>query len=100
MSDRFLKLNIGTLRQAIELSLDELERVHGAELHFDKDYFWAISSLDRMNVYEPPSDHTIGQISDIIGEIEKLVEDPERVTVLDAAKIAELLRTIGEALPS
>jgi hypothetical protein len=98
--DRSIELRLDVLRRALDLVLEELEATHGALLRIDRDYFWSIPAEQRMNVYEQPKDLTVGQLSELIEGMEKLVEDPERVTVVDAVKLAELLRNAGDALPS
>lgn len=96
----YLELRISVLRQALNLVVNELERAHGDRLLIDKDFFWAIPAEQRMNVYEQPADLTVGQISELLSGMDELVEDPARVTRVDAVKIAELLRTAGDALAS
>lgn len=96
----FLEIRFGHLRQALNLVVDELERAHGDCLRIDGDYFWAVPAEQRMNVYEQPASLTVGQLSDLLDGMQNLVEDPGRVTVVDAVKLAEVLRTAGDALPS
>ena len=98
--DGYLEIRIDVLREALNLVVDELGRAHGDRLLIDKDFFWAIPAEQRMNVYEQPAGLTVGQISELLDGMNRLVEDPARVTVVDAVKIAELLRTAGDALAS
>ena len=98
--DRYIELRIESLRQTLNVVLGKLESVHGDCLKLDKDYFWSIPAEQRMNVYEQPTGLTVGQLSELVESMERLADDPERVTVVDAVKLAELLRTAGDALPS
>ena len=98
--DEHLLLRMDVMREALNLVVDELERAHGESMRIDTDYFWSVPSPERTNVYQQPSELTIGQLSDLVEGMHSLVEDPERVTVVDAIKLAELLRTAGEALQS
>ncbi len=98
--ESYVELPIDVLREAVNLVVDELERTHGDRLRVDKDYFGAIPAEQRLNVYEQPTSLTVGQLSELMDGIQKLVQDPTRVTVRDAVRVAELLRSAGDALPT
>jgi len=58
-----------------------------------------VPAEQRTNVYDEPRSFTVGQISDLLSDLVKLDEDPSGVHLVDAARLAELLRTIGDTPP-
>ena len=100
MNQKTISVEVALLRRAIPLILDELERAHGDRITLPNDYFWSVPTPARWDVFTEPSTFTIGQLSDIIHEMERIVDSPEVATVIDAQKLADLLAATSELPPS
>jgi len=91
-----LVVDISQVRRAVEIAMDELERVVGSETKLEKDFFWAIPLEERFNPYQEPTTMTVGQLSELIEHVSALDADPERVTRQHLIWLGDLLKAIGE----
>lgn len=95
MADR-LRVPVALLRRASELLLDHLESVEGDAILLDRDYFWAIAPEQLYDAYTEPSTFTVGQLSDCVENLERLLDDPSLSTSFALVWLAELLRGAGQ----
>jgi hypothetical protein len=87
-----------TLRRAAEILLDRLATSSGAAVVLDKDMFWAIPAEHRANVYTEPTEFTVGQLTESLQNISRVVDDPSTATSYALVWLADLLRAAGEAV--
>lgn len=93
-----IEIPIETLRRATHILLDRLEASRGGVVALDTDMFWAIPVEDRTNVYAEPTEFTVGQLTDALEEVRRVVEDPSSATSYALVWLADLLRAAGEAV--
>jgi hypothetical protein len=93
-----IDISIETLRRAASVLLDRLESGAGATVALDKDMFWSIPAEQRSNVYAEPTEFTIGQLSESLQNVSRVVEDPSSATSYALVWLADLLRAAGEAV--
>lgn len=89
---------VDTLRRAASILFDRLEAAAGQAISLDKDMFWAIPPEYRSNVYAVPTEFTVGQLSDSLENLTRVVDDPDSATTFALAWLADLLRAAGEAV--
>lgn len=92
-----IDIPVDTLRRAAAVLLDRLEAVVGATVALDKDMFWVIPAEHRSNLYADPTEFTIGQLSDSLDTVNRIVDDPTLATSYALVWLADLLRAAGEA---
>jgi len=91
-------VSIDLLRALCVSLLDHLQSVEGSEVRLDKDYYWSIPVEQRYDVYNPPTDLTIGQLSECLTNLEQLRDDPSQTTSYALVWLADLMRAVGEAV--
>lgn len=96
--DEQVEIPVDTLRQAASILLDHLAAVEGPVVAIDKDMFWTISAEQRSNVYAEPSDFSVGQLSESLQNLGRIVEDPSIATSYALVWLADVARAAGEAV--
>jgi hypothetical protein len=67
-----------------------------SELTLDKDYFWSIPPAEAYDVYNEPSNLTVGQLTECLDNLKVIVEDPSRSTSFALVWLGELMRAVGQ----
>ena|SRR5215510_9947097 len=62
------------LRAAAELLLSHLENKGVTSITVCKDYYWDVPAAARYDRYQEPTKHTIGQLSDDMTELKRMME--------------------------
>ncbi|WP_309108256.1 hypothetical protein [Arthrobacter sp.] len=94
--DEPTRVSVQFLKEAIAVLLQHLEEVEGPEIGLEKDYFWSIPPERLYDVYNEPSSFTIGQLTESLGNLEKMVDDPTRVLSYGLVSMADVLRAVGQ----
>jgi hypothetical protein len=60
-------ISVQLLRAAADLVLTHLEKkVEGKEyITLNEDFYWDVPATDRYDVYQEPTKHDVGQLSDV-----------------------------------
>lgn len=90
------KISIQELRQFASTLLDTLEEKQGASVEIDQDYFWSIVRTERTRLAIEPTSLTIGQISECIEHLSRMLTEPDTRLTFGLVWLAEILRTIGD----
>jgi len=91
-----MKITTEELRQAVNLVLAHLEESGQREFEVEEDFYWNIPEAELYNPYNEPSNLDLGQLSDDIKEIRKILTG-ESPCVGDALVwIAALMRRLGK----
>jgi len=93
-----VRIPVELLRRESQLLLDHLESADGEVVSIDKDYYWAIAPEQLYDVYNEPSELTVGQLSECLANLEGIVGDPSRSTSYGLVWLADLIRTAGQAV--
>lgn len=96
--DERIEIPVDTLRRAVGILLDHLAAVEGPIVAIDKDMFWTIAAEQRNNVYAEPTQFSVGQLSESLQNIDRIVEDPSIATSYALVWVADVLRAAGEAV--
>jgi hypothetical protein len=88
-----MELETSELRTLFEGLLRHLEG-HTTTVTIEQDYFWAIESKGRWNLYETPASFTVGSLEESLDNLRKM----SRFGVLDYGFVwlADLLHAIGD----
>ncbi len=94
-----MNVNVSDLKCAANLLFQHLEATGHTQLSFNIDYYWSIPTEHVYNVYEEPHDLTIGQISDDLSELMRIVEGDSEPNVYALAWLASILRAAADTMP-
>ena len=89
---------VDTLRRAAEVLLDRLEDVAGTEVVIQQDMFWIIQPEQRFDLYVEPTEFTIGQLSESLDNVRRILEEPDLAISFGLVWLADLLRVAGETV--
>lgn len=95
MSDQ-VRVPLEVLRRATQVILDQMEDSGVSELTLDKDYFWSIPPDAAYDVYNEPSNLTVGQLTECLDNLKVIVADPSRSTSFALVWLGELMRAVGQ----
>ena len=96
--DQQVEIPVETLRRAADLLLSHLEAIEGPVVAIEKDMFWAIPAEQRNNVYAEPTDFTVGQLTESLQRVDRIVAGSSPVTSYALVWLADILRAAGEAV--
>jgi hypothetical protein len=89
-------VSINELALATEKLFEHLKELEIQSVELTSDYYWVISKDQRYNVYEKPTDFTIGQLQSDWQELEKVLSGQRKPLAYHFVWLAALLRSIGE----
>ena len=93
-----IQISIQLLRQVSQILLDHLELTVGDQVRLPHDYFWEIPPGELNDVYEKPSELTVGQLSDSISNLGDIAGDPSNSTSYGLVWLADVLRATGQSV--
>lgn len=93
-----IPIDIGLLEQAAALLIGHLREQAGPEALLDHDYYWSVPSTQEHNVYEMPTDLTVGQITECLEWLGAVVREPESALAYHLVYLGDVLRAVGQAV--
>ena len=94
-----MKINIDDISKIITLLLLNLKNSKGKEIELKTDFYWDISSIQQYNPYNEPTDISLGQLSDDLNEISRLLKSNGEVIPYDLKRAAEILKALSYENP-
>lgn len=95
-----LTVPIAELRRTFELTVAYIEVAASAQsVTLDQDYFWSVPAEELYDVYNTPSNLTIGQLSESWQLLRDLLADEDRALGYHLVWLADVLRAIGQTVP-
>jgi len=92
-------ISTSELRNAVNLLLAHLEE-HGVNVvEIADDFYWDVSQDMRYDKYEQPKQLNIGQLSDDINEVKRLVSGDAPAIGFGLVWVSAVLRRVGEISP-
>lgn len=85
------------LRAATNLLLSHLEQQGFKDIEIDADFYWDVPQEMRYDKYDEPKQHNVGQLSDDICELKRLVVGDAPPVGFALVWLGAVLRRIGEA---
>lgn len=83
-----------------DLLIRHIEKRHGSTIEVDADYFWSIQPDEIYNVYDQPTELTIGQLTESLDNIRSVAADPEHAVSYALVWLGDILRATGHKLVS
>jgi hypothetical protein len=91
-----MKIKVSELRSMAGMLFDHLEATGHVEIDVEEDFYWNIPAKERYAVYEVPSKHDMGQLSDDWQELQKIGDGRAEPVNMALVWFAAILRRIGE----
>lgn len=89
-----MKVNIDELGKIITILLFKLKEGKGGEIELMNDYYWDINAQELYNPYEYPKTFTLGQLSDDLAEIDRLLK-PDDPVPYDLKRVSNILKALS-----
>ena len=89
-----MRVNIDELQKIISLLLKKLKDSKGNEIELNNDYYWDISMEEIYNPYTEPKNISLGQLSDDLDEIKRLLHSDDAIAY-DLKRFANILKALG-----
>ncbi|WP_432939049.1 hypothetical protein ACQPXM_28615 [Kribbella sp. CA-253562] len=94
MSEEVPQITVGDLRAVFDILMKRLE-VEGKDIEFSADYYWSVPANELTNVYEEPTQLTVGQISETWMNLVELRDGRSDALAYGAVWLGDILRVIG-----
>lgn len=89
-----MKISIDEIQKITSLLLSRLKESRGNEIDITNDYYWDISDEELYNPYEEPKNITLGQLSDDIEEIQRLIKSDDAI-MYDLKRLSVIFKAIS-----
>lgn len=94
-----MKINIDKLQWIITLLLLKLKEGKGNEIELENDFYWDISEKELYNPYEMPQNISLGQLSDDLEEVERLLKSDDAISY-DLKRVSNILKSLSIENPT
>jgi len=91
------RLTTEQLKRAADLLLSHLESSGVTEVEIAEDFYWDVPAAKRYDQYDEPKEHTVGQLSDDMMEVKRMVDGDAPPVGYGLVWLAAILRRVGEA---
>lgn len=93
-----MEIDLSELRQIADRLFDHLKQNGHLTVTVEHDYYWDVPKSSRYDAYHPPSDHTLGQLSDDLSELRKITNGNSEPLSYALVWLGSMLRAVGEEL--
>ncbi|WP_136706756.1 hypothetical protein [Agromyces sp. H66] len=90
-----MEISIELLRRASTLLLDHLEEIGGDVVEVDEDYFWSVAPEQLYSLYEKPTEHTVGSLSDSLENVTEIADGTRATISYGLVWLADILGAVG-----
>lgn len=90
------QVTVVQLKAAAELLLSHLERNGVQTVEIAEDFYWDVPASKRYDEYDEPTEHTVGQLSDDVAELQRMLGNETPVVGYGLVWLAAVLRRVGE----
>jgi len=91
-----MEISIDKLRTTAYALLSHLEQSGITSVTISENYSWDVLADQRYDRYDEPREHTIGQLSDDLQELERMIDGHRPMVRYGLVWLAAILRRIGE----
>ena len=91
-----MDISVDKLRKTANALLSHLEQSGITSVTISEDYYWDVPTDQRYDRYDEPREHTIGQLSDDLQELEQMIDGHRPMVGYGLVWLAAILRRIGE----
>lgn len=89
-----MKVNIDEIQKITSLLLSKLKESKGNEIEISNDYYWDISQDELYSPYEEPKNVTLGQLSDDLEEVQRLIKSDDAI-MYDLKRLSNILKVLS-----
>jgi hypothetical protein len=89
-----MKVNIEEIQKITSLLLSKLKESKGNEIEISNDYYWDISQDELYSPYEEPKNITLGQLSNDLEEVQRLVKSDDAI-MYDLKRLSNILKVLS-----
>lgn len=89
-----MKVNIDEIQKITSLLLSKLKESKGNEIEISNDYYWDISQDELYSPYEEPKNVTLGQLSDDLEEVQRLIKSDDAI-MYDLNRLSNILKVLS-----
>lgn len=100
MTDHPTRFTTQELRAVFDVLMRHVEERHGSTIEVDADYFWSIAPEEIYDVYDQPTELTIGQLTESLHNIRSVTADPKQAISYALVWLGDVLRATGHKLVS
>jgi hypothetical protein len=93
-----MNINIDEIQKITFLLLAKVKESQGNDIQITKDYYWDITDDESYNPYAEPEHITLGQLSDDVEEVKRLLYSDEAI-MYDLRRIAIILKALSAEYP-
>jgi hypothetical protein len=90
------RVTTAELRNAADMLFAHLESNGIAAVAIEEDYYWDVPVEARYDKYKEPKKHTIGQLSDDVAEVKRMLKGDVQAVGYGLVWLAAVLRRVGE----
>lgn len=87
-------ISVDQIRQTLLALLDHLKSTYGNTIELESDYFWSIPDNAKYDVYNKPTELTIGQVSEVCEHLDKLAQPGQDAATYQLRWFAQLFDAI------
>ena len=89
-----MRINIDKLQWITSFLLLKLKEEKGNEIELQNDFYWDISEKELYNPYENPQNISLGQLSDDLHEVNRLLKSDDAITY-DLKRISNIIKALS-----
>ena len=101
MTDHPTRFTTQELREAFDVLIRHVEERHGSTIEVDADHFWSIPPDELYDVYDQPTELTIGQLTESLENVRSVAAvaaDPVNAISYAFVWLGDILRAAGHKL--
>jgi hypothetical protein len=95
-ADSAMEINLDELRKVTDRLYDHLAENGISTVSLGHDYYWSVSMESRYNPYVQPTELTLGQLTDDVHELRRILSGDQEPLAYALVWLAAVLRAIGE----
>lgn len=93
-----MEISVDRLRAITDALFSHLERKGIKSVTISDDFYWEVPVANRYDQYHEPTQHSVGQLSDDLHELNRRVDGKVPIVGYGFVWLAALLRRIGETV--
>lgn len=90
------QITVEQLKAAAEMLFSHLQDSGVKTIEIAEDFYWDVPAANRYDQYEQPAQLTVGQLSDDVSEVQRMLAGDTPVLGYGLVWLAAVLRRIGE----
>jgi len=93
-----IHIDVDLLQRASIVLFEHLKEQTGPEVLLDYDYYWSVPSDQLHDVSQEPANLTIGQLTECMEWLLKVVEQPDKALAYHLVWLGDVLKAVGQSI--